>query len=96
MIMADDGKGESVYIPTFLISMYDGMRLKETIHKKDKEDETKHQKVVIQAEIDLISRTKGNLQVDLWYSGAYELMQAGLDLNKYAEMQDIFGERVNF
>lgn len=72
--MADDGKGESVYIPTFLVSMYDGMKLKETIHKKDEKDNKKHQKVVIQAEIDLISKTKGNLQVDLWYSGAYELL----------------------
>jgi len=32
--MADDGKGSSVNIPTFLISLSDGSILKDEIHKK--------------------------------------------------------------
>ena len=114
MVMADDGKGESVYIATFLISMYDGMKLKEAIHHKDipksvdaeledldqDEDEEepakKHNKVIVQADIDLISKTDDVIQVDLWYSGAYELLQAGIDFAKYSQMQSIFTENIKF
>ena len=32
LVMADDGKGQSVEIPSFLISMSDGIMLKEAIH----------------------------------------------------------------
>ena len=34
IVMADDGKGSSVHIPTFLIGYEDGLMLKEEVHKK--------------------------------------------------------------
>ena len=34
MVMADDGNGEGVGIPTFLVGMYDGVRLKEAVHRE--------------------------------------------------------------
>ena len=39
LVMADDGSGESVSIPTFMIGLYDGYKLKEAIHKKDDDKE---------------------------------------------------------
>ena len=101
LIMADDGKGESVNIPTFMVSLYDGMKLKEAIHHKPPANEDgghaqKRNKVIIQADIDLITKTDDQIEVDLWYTGAYELKQANIDLAKYSQMQEIFGEKVRF
>lgn len=45
--MADDGKGESVNIPTFLISSSDGNTLKDVIHSTEddaKQEEAKGQR----------------------------------------------------
>ena len=115
LVMADDGKGESIYIPTFLIGTYDGTKLKEAIHK-DHEDHDEHDaaresftadelaeelqhhgknKVIVQAEISIASKTD-DIGVDLWFAGAYELAQVGLQLEKYAEMQQIFKKHVTF
>ena len=103
--MADDGKGESVYIPTFLISFYDGLKLKEAIHHVADPDEDqgeqspnkdKKNKVIIQADVDLISKTDDIIQIDLWYSGAYELSQIGLNFEKYSQMQEIFKDQIRF
>jgi hypothetical protein len=114
MVMADDGNGESVYIPSFLITMHDGIKIKEEIHKTedilssnstsaagalDSGSRRHHgyrNKVIIKAQIDLAKQTRGNIEVDLWYSGAYELLNAGIDFNKYAEMTEMFSDQVTF
>lgn len=108
LVMADDGKGESVNIPTFMVSLLDGQRLKDAIHRmptfedgqnQDEEGEgrgRKRNKVIIQADIDLMTKTDSQIDVDLWYTGAYELMQANIDLPKYSMMQEIFTEKVRF
>ena len=35
LVMADDGNGASIYIPSFLIDMHDGIKIKETIHSTE-------------------------------------------------------------
>ena len=107
LIMADDGNGESIYIPSFLIGYHDGAKIKSTIHIEDRiennlegEAAKRHRRngnrIVMRAVVDLAQQTNGMIQVDLWYSGAYELMQVGLDFKKYAEMQEIFKHKVKF
>ena len=93
IVMADDGKGESVNIPTFMISSFDGEKLKEAIHKEtddgddvpeDIERNKGSNKVIIQANIAIMEKTDGIIDVDFWYTGAYELLQAGIDFSKYS------------
>lgn len=105
IVMADDGKGESVNIPTFLISMIDGDKLKEVIHSSEEaaaEENTSGKRmdwknmVVMQAELNLMSKTDKPVQVDLWYTGASELYDAKIKLDQYAKMSDLFGNQVKF
>jgi len=50
----------------------------------------------MQADITLASKTKGKIDVDLWYTGTYEFLQADWDLATLARMQDIFVGKLNF
>jgi len=43
-------------------------------------------KVIISAEIDLATKTAGNVDVDMWYANVYELFNSGWDLVRFAEM----------
>lgn len=129
LVMADDGSGNSVKIPSMLIGYTDGQRLKDAIHiqeekakkhgefddesaDEDHDDESdergqyrdqnggrrdgKGKQVIVQAEISLATKTKGKIDVDLWYTGTYEFLQSGWDLAALAKMQDVFIERINF
>lgn len=124
LIMADDGRGGSVKIPSFLISKSDGKKLENEIHElqKQKDDNSippppknkdelpttkeeldlwrrhkekgRGKRVIISAEIDLATKTDGNVDVDLWYANIYELFNSGWDLVRYAEIQHVFQNRV--
>lgn len=81
IVMSDDGTGEDISIPTFMIAKYDGYKLKEAIHKdadggiqREGKSHSKSNKVIIQAEIDITSKSNKIDNVDLWYTGAYELV----------------------
>ena len=71
--MADDGTGESVNIPSFLVSRSDGEKLAEAIHKENTSSNKRSNMVIAQAYIDLASKTKGAVDVDLWYTSIYEI-----------------------
>jgi len=51
---------------------------------------------MIQADLSLMEKTDDTINVDLWYTGAYDLFQAGIDLTKYSQMQEIFNKNVMF
>ena len=66
LIMADDGSGSSVKIPTFLISYSDGQKLIQSIHHTEEVEEEKkedHEKVsyknfvIIQGNVDIATKT---------------------------------------
>jgi hypothetical protein len=40
--------------------------------------------VIIQASIDLMTKTSGVVEVDIWYSTIYELVKSELDLDSLA------------
>jgi len=40
----------------------------------------------------LATRTSGNIAVDLWYTGAYELDKSGWELMEMAKLTDYFFE----
>lgn len=46
------------------------------------------------ADIDLATKTSGVVDVDLWYSNVYELYNSGINFARYAEIQDIFENKV--
>ena len=102
LIMADDGRGSAVKIPSFLIGHNDGERLKEAIHEELEAEEanadgnkrTWSQKVIVQAEIDLARVTSGVVNVDMWYGNIYELFNSGWDLGRFTEIQQIFEQDV--
>lgn len=139
LIMADDGRGSSVTIPSFLISRSDGKKLAAAVHEWLEEgqgpkggppegrdpNEGKEggagegpdgegawngrkrggggrggghgrwaQRVIIKAEIDLATKTKGTVNTDMWYANIYELYNSGWDLARFAEIQEIFKARV--
>lgn len=101
LVMADDGMGSSVYIPSFIIKKSDGESLKKAVtswehSKKNHDDSARQKRVVIQADISVATKTKGMIDVDLWYTGAYEFRTAGWDFKDLAEMQDIFSHRIAF
>ena len=103
VVMADDGKGSSISIPTWLIGYDDGMALKEAIHKKvapkvgkSGQSISPHQKVIIQAEINMVEKSTNLIDVDLWYGSIYELAMSRIDLRAYAKMSEIFHQHVNF
>jgi len=63
LVMADDGTGSSVNIPTFLIGKSDGSILKEEIHKKVEPKKGKngklrsrHQSIILQADLRLSNK----------------------------------------
>ena len=85
--MADDGTGQKVDIPSFLIGFYDGFY--SIANYKD-------QKVIVQAEISLAAKTNKTVHVDLWYSHAYELYNSEWDFDELSTMQSIFGTKVIF
>lgn len=92
IVMADDGKGESVNIPTFLIGKSDGQKLKDSIHhnatvSQDPEQARRDKwrnNVVIQAELDLMTKTDKQVKVDLWYADVTELYQTHIQMDRYA------------
>jgi len=129
LVMADDGQGNSVKIPSMLIGYSDGEKMKSSIHLQEEkakkhgeeddesadeghDDESadrggyrdfkgghhkgKGKQVIVQAEISLATKTKGKIDVDLWYTGTYEFLQSGWDLGTLAKMQDVFESRINF
>lgn len=98
IVMSDDGQGASVSIPTFLVAKSDGAKLKDTINKPPSDDKALAWKnmVILQADINMMSKTDQPIRVDLWYSSAAELLHSGIDFEAYAKMQDIFGDQVIF
>ena len=95
--MADDGKGKSVTIPSFIINYQDGVILKEAIHKvMPKESRRKHNSVIIQADIDLTTKSRDMVRLDLWYTSIYELGKTGVNLLDYQDMSEIFENHVVF
>ena len=131
LVMADDGSGNSVIIPSMLIGWNDGEELKAAIHEQEdkakkhgnQDDESadeghdeeenkdgyrdyngakhkggkgKGKQVIVQAEITLATKTKGKIDVDLWYTGTYEFLQSGWEMSTLAKMQDIFVSNINF
>jgi len=63
LVMADDGTGSSVNIPTFLIGKSAGSILKEEIHKKVEPKKGKngklrsrHQSIILQADLRLSNK----------------------------------------
>lgn len=51
-------------------------------------------RVIISAEIDLATKSSGNINVDLWYANIYELFNSGWDLVRFSEIQFLFKDRV--
>lgn len=100
IVMADDGKGAGVSIPTFLIGQADGQTIKDAIHKEAPEGAARSERwrnmVILQADINMMSKTDKPVRVDLWYSSAAELLRSGLNFEDYARMQDIFDDQVVF
>ena len=95
--MADDGKGKSVTIPSFIINYQDGVILKEAIHKvMPKESRRKHNSVIIQADIDLTTKSRDMVRLDLWYTSIYELGKTGVNLLDYQDMSETFENHVIF
>ena len=43
-----------------------------------------------------MEKTDGAIQVDLWYASASELYNSNIEFEDYAQMQQIFGDKVNF
>jgi hypothetical protein len=110
VIMSDDGRGQAVKIPTFLISWQSGQVIKEAI-KRDTEERKRHDEeggqsektrghpVIIQANVNLgLSGGKrlDRVEVDLWYANIYEIFDSHLDLPALALMHEIFGGNVTF
>ena len=82
--MADDGKGKSVKIPSFIIGYQDGVILKEAIYKKMPADSRrKHNAVIFEADIDLTTKSRDMVRLDLWYTSIYELALTGVNLLDY-------------
>lgn len=50
-------------------------------------------KVIVKAEIDLATKTKEVVNVDMWYGNIYEFYNSEIDMQKYAEIQDIFNHK---
>lgn len=98
LVMADDFQGASVNIPSFIISKASGQKLKDAIHpaEPEKPEERKNHKVILQAEIVFGQQSNDPVKVDLWYSSVYELYHGRFNLPKYAQMQNIFKEKVIF
>lgn len=86
--MADDGRGSSVRIPSLFIRYSDGKEILEAVHNKEK--------VIVKAEIDLASKMDEPIEVDLWYSSAYEMLNHAWNFQDLAKMGSVFGKSVIF
>jgi len=52
--------------------------------------------VIIEAEINLATKTSKDIEVDIWYSSIYELAQTGWDFRHFSLMEDVFQGKVHF
>lgn len=52
--------------------------------------------VIVQADIDLTTKSHDLVNVDFWYTDVYEIVLNGVDFTDYAEMSQIFDGHVNF
>ena len=52
--------------------------------------------VIMEGEINIATKTKDPIQVDIWYSSLYELMQTGWDYEHFARMEESFDKMVHF
>jgi hypothetical protein len=101
LIMADDGTGNAVKIPSFLIGYIDGTLLKDAIFETEEiqaedHDEknltnwkrTKNNRVIIQGNINVATRSNNaeDIRADMWYSSIYELYLSDLDLKAYSDI----------
>lgn len=50
----------------------------------------------MQADINIATKTKDPIDVDIWYSSVYELMQTGWDYNHFSKMEESFEKMVRF
>lgn len=105
LIMADDGSGSSVKIPTFLISYSDGQKLIQAIHHSEEIEEEKKADgkrpsyknfVIIQGNVDISTKTSKPIELDMWYSSIYELWTSKFELDDIGKMHRMLGKRVNF
>ena len=101
--MADDGKGSSVYIPTFLIGKKDGDVIKEEIHQKREPKKNRYgkrqslyQSIIIQANLRLGNKDKDKLHLDVWYGSIYEFALSDVNLRDYSDMSELFKNDVIF
>ena len=101
LIMADDGTGNAVKIPSFLIGYIDGTLLKDAIFETEEieaEDhdeknltnwkKTKNNRVIVQGNINVATRSNNaeDIRADMWYSSIYELYLSDLDLKAYSDI----------
>lgn len=54
--------------------------------------------VIVQADIDMTTKTEEKVAVDFWYSDVYEIVLYGgsVSLDDYAQMSEIFEGHVDF
>lgn len=71
MIMADDGSGHSVHIPSFIIRKKAGEHLKDAVKRNEKGEKTTPN-VYIKGEL-LIDRPDNRVEYELWYSSILDL-----------------------
>ena len=83
IVMADDGKGSSVHIPSFLIGYKDG----QAIIKATRQvlgNGSGQNKVIIQAKLEYSSTVKnGPVDLDFWYSSVYEIALNDIELENF-------------
>tara|TARA_B110000305_G_C19097246_1_gene473587 strand:- start:322 stop:678 length:357 start_codon:yes stop_codon:yes gene_type:complete len=103
LIMADDGSGSSVKIPTFLIAYTDGQKLIKAIHHSEEIAEESKGKsvkrgnmVIIQGNVDISTKTSKPIELDMWYSSIYELWTSKFDLGDIGKMHKMLGNRIQF
>jgi hypothetical protein len=84
LIMADDGSGHSVHIPSFIIRKQDGDHIKAAV-KKNEVGKKDLPSVYIKGEL-LIERPDNRVEYELWYSSILDLDYGRLnDLGLYQE-----------
>ncbi len=66
LIMADDGTGHSVNIPSFIIRKKEGDLIKEEAAKKDKKT------IYVKAELEMV-HPDNRVEYELWYSSVLDL-----------------------
>ena len=71
LIMADDGTGQSIHIPSFIITKKDGDNIKETITKSK-------QIVYIKAELEMV-HPDNRVEYEFWYSTILDMKPDSLE-----------------